>query len=75
MIYKTMSKDWPAGLAHKVVVELFNKYSPDDRISRVELRAMLNGVSMKNSQDPSVLVDQIISASRNRHATDTHHIT
>ncbi len=74
MIYKTMSKYWPAGLAYKVVVELFNKYNPDDRISRVELRAMLNGVSMKDSQDPSVLFDQIISAIRNRYDTATHQI-
>ncbi len=54
MIYKTMSTDWPGGLAHEVVVLLFNKYSPDDRISRVELRKMLNGVSIKEAEDPSV---------------------
>jgi hypothetical protein len=42
LIYKTMSNDWPARLAHKVVVQLFNKYSQDDIISIVELRTMLN---------------------------------
>ncbi len=69
-----MSKDWPAGLAHKVVVELFNKYyNPDDRIPRVELRAMLNGVSMKDAQDPSVPFEQI-SAIHNRYETATHQI-
>jgi hypothetical protein len=52
LIYKTMSTDWPGGLAHEVVVQLFNKYSsPDDRISRVELRTMLNGVSMRDTED------------------------
>jgi hypothetical protein len=59
IIYKTMSTDWPAGLAHEVVVQLFNKYSPDDRISRVELRTMLNGVSMKDAEDPSILFKQV----------------
>jgi hypothetical protein len=73
LIYKTMSTDWPGGLAHEVVVQLFNKYSPDDRISRVELRSMLNGVSMKNSEDPSVLFEQV-SAIQNRYDTDVHHI-
>jgi hypothetical protein len=73
LIYKTMSTDWPGGLAHEVVVQLFNKYSPDDRISRVELRSMLNGVSMKNSEDLSVLFEQV-SAIQNRYDTDVHHI-
>jgi hypothetical protein len=73
MIYKTMSADWPGGLAHEVVVQLFNKYSPDDRISRVELRTMLNGVSMRDTEDPSILVEQV-SAIQNRYDTDAHHI-
>jgi hypothetical protein len=59
IIYKTMSTDWPAGLAHEVVVQLFNKYSPDDRISRVELRSMLNGVSMRDAEDLSILFEQV----------------
>jgi hypothetical protein len=73
LIYKTMSSDWPAGLAHEVVVQLFNKYSPDDRISRVELRTMLNGVSIKEAEDPSILFEQV-SAIQNRYDTDTHKI-
>jgi hypothetical protein len=73
IIYKTMSTDWPAGLAHEVVVQLFNKYSPDARISRVELRSMLNGVSMKDAEDPSTLFEQV-SLIQNRYGTDTHHI-
>ncbi len=36
MIYKSMNKDWPEGLAHEVVAQLFKKYSPENRISRVE---------------------------------------
>ncbi len=29
LIYKTMSTDWPAGLAHEVFVQLFNNYSAE----------------------------------------------
>jgi hypothetical protein len=61
IIYKTMSTDWPTGLAHEVVVQLFNKYSPDNQISRVELRYMLNGVSMKDAENPSTLFEQVSS--------------
>jgi hypothetical protein len=73
MIYKTMSAGWPGGLAHEVVVLLFNKYSPDDRISRVELRKMLNGVSIKEAEDPNILFEQV-SAIQNRYDTDAHQI-
>jgi hypothetical protein len=73
MICKSMSNDWPAGLAHKVVVQLFNKYSPDNRISRVELRTMLNGISMRDAEDPSILFEQV-RAIRYRYNTVTHQI-
>jgi hypothetical protein len=39
MIYKAMTKDWPAaGLAYMVIVQLMIKFNPEDRISQVELR-------------------------------------
>jgi hypothetical protein len=41
MIYKSMSSDWQVRLAHLVIMQLFKKCSPDDRITRVELRSML----------------------------------
>jgi hypothetical protein len=37
LIYKSMSDHWPAGLAQEVIVQLFNKYSLDNRVLRVEL--------------------------------------
>jgi hypothetical protein len=75
MIYKAMSNhDWPAGLAYQVVVLLFKKFSPDDRISRVELRTMLNAVTMKvNEADPSVLFEPV-SAIQNGYDTVNHKI-
>jgi hypothetical protein len=69
-----MSTDWPAGLAHaEVVVQLFNKYSPNDQNSKVELRSMLNEVSMKDSEDPSTLFEKV-SAIQNCYDTDADHI-
>jgi hypothetical protein len=50
-----MSNDWPAGLAYQVMVLLFKKFSPDDRISRVELRTILNAVTMEVNEDLSIL--------------------
>lgn len=73
IVYKSTSSRWPAGLAHEVVAQLQKKYSPDDRISRVELRTMLNAVSMKTTEDPSVLFEQV-SAIRNRYDTAAHQI-
>ena len=73
MVYKSMSKDFPAGLAHLVVKELFNKYNPKDVVSRVELRRMLAGVSMKETQDPTTLFEQV-SAIRNRFDTASNQI-
>jgi hypothetical protein len=61
LICKTMTNDWPGGLAHEVIMQLFNNYSPDNRISRVELRTMLNEVSMKDAEDPSALFEQVSS--------------
>jgi hypothetical protein len=73
LICKTMSNDWPGGLAHEVVAQLFNKFSPDDRISRVELRTMLNRVSIKDTEDPSTLFEQV-SSIKNPYNTAAHHI-
>ncbi len=73
MIYKSMSKEYRAGKAHLVVKELFNKYNPEDVVSRVELRKMLAGVSMKDTQDPSTLFEQV-SAIRNRYDTAEHQV-
>jgi hypothetical protein len=74
LIYKSMSNNWPAGLAHEVVVQLFNKYSPDNRILRVELRSMLNGVSMRDAEDPSILFEQVMSVIQIWYDTVTHQI-
>ena len=37
LIYKSMTIDWPSGLAYKVVEEMMAKYQPQDTITRVEV--------------------------------------
>lgn len=73
MVFNSMSMAWPGGLAWKVVRALFAKYAPQDTISRVELRKMLNNVSMKPKDDPSTLFEQL-SAIENRFNTEADQI-
>eukprot|EP00977_Amphora_coffeiformis_P019679 scaffold7386_cov160-Amphora_coffeaeformis.AAC.9 len=58
-VNKACDEDWPSGLAHKIVKSLFNKYRPKDNISKVELRMMLNKVSMKPKDNPEKLFEQL----------------
>ena len=57
----TKDTNWPSGLAKKVVVKLKEKYQPNDRVSRVELRRRLNRVEMGKTDDPSELFEQVAS--------------
>jgi hypothetical protein len=60
MIFKSMTDEWPTGLAYLVIKKALNdKYRPKDTISRVELRSMLNRVSMSNKTHPSKLSEQL----------------
>jgi len=66
LIYKSMSNEWPSGLAYKVIEELMAKYQPQHTITRVEIRQMLNRVSMKKDEDPATSFEKI-SSIRNRY--------
>ena len=59
LIYRARTADWPKGEAYRVVQGLKKKYEPNDKVSRVELRNMLARISMKSSDDPSVLFGQL----------------
>jgi hypothetical protein len=50
-MWKAMTPEWPSGLAHLVVEALFKKYQPQDMITRVELRQILNGIKMKKGEE------------------------
>jgi hypothetical protein len=61
-IYEGMTDtDWPSGLAHLVVKALMKKYMPEDTISKVELRRMMNNIKMKKNADPVELFNQILA--------------
>jgi hypothetical protein len=55
IVEQSETSDWPSGLAHTIVDELFKKYRADDIISRVELRSKLNEVAMKVENYPRTL--------------------
>ena len=61
IVYKSMTVEWPEGIAYLVVESMMKKYKPQDTITRVELRQKLNKVSMKKGQDPSTIFEQICS--------------
>ena len=58
-VNKACDDDWPSGLAHKIVKSLFAKYRPKDNITKVELRMMLNKVTMKANDEPDKLFEQL----------------
>ena len=68
LVYKAMDKKWPGGLAHKVVAAMLKKFQPNDTVTRVEMRQMLNEVSMKKDDDPSTIFEQL-SSIENRYNT------
>ena len=61
VIFRSMDKSWPGGLAYKVVDELKRQFQPEDIMCRVELRRSLNKISMSKGQDPAKLFEQIYS--------------
>ena len=54
-------RNWPSGLAWKVVEKLKEKYQLNDRVSRVELRQKLNRIEIGKTDNPSQLFEQIVS--------------
>ena len=71
LVYKSMTVDWPEGIAYLVVESLMKKYKPQDTITR-ELRQKLNKVSMKKGQDPSVIFEKNCSIENQYNAPDKH---
>ena len=57
-----------------LVDALFNKYVPQDLVSKIELRRALNCVSMKKEEDPVDLF-KAISGIKNKYNTSTYQFT
>jgi hypothetical protein len=59
-IYDGMvNQDWPSGLVYLVVNAIKKKHLPNDMITKVELRRMITGITMKKSEDLVTLFNQI----------------
>ena len=71
MIAKAQTDEWLNSLAYLVVRELLGRYKPNDNISQVEARLILNRLTMKKNKDPSVLFEKI-SEIQNRYNTARH---
>ncbi|KAL7571064.1 hypothetical protein ACA910_003778 [Epithemia clementina (nom. ined.)] len=59
LLRKAKTTAWPQGLAWKVVDQLHKKFAPTDMASKIEMRKMINNVSMKPHEDPATLFEQI----------------
>ena len=73
LVYKAMSTNWPNGLAHLVVKGLFKKHQPQDTVTLVELRQMLNKITMKKGLNLVTLFEQIANV-ENCYSTATRKI-
>jgi len=65
-IHEASDADWPGGKAYKVIKLLDAEYQPTDRYSLAEIRRKLNQISMKDSQDPRILFEQIATKNQAR---------
>jgi hypothetical protein len=59
LTHEAKDDEWPCGLTHKVALALEDKYQPQDTMTRVELRQMLNKVVMKKINNPAMIFEQI----------------
>ena len=57
LIYQAETRAWPNGLVSLVTDALKAKYMPQDTVTWVELRQMLNKVSMKPTSNPAVIFE------------------
>ena len=50
---------WPSGLVWRVLQALHRRFKPADIISKIELRRMLNQISMSRKEDSVTLFEQL----------------
>ena len=59
LVYASRDMDWTFGLAWKIAKQLKEDFQPNDRISLVEYRRKLSEVTMKDSDEPKVMFEQL----------------
>jgi hypothetical protein len=57
--YATISEEYPEGVAWKTVQSILLEYQPKDDLAAVEYRERLAKVSMKDNEDPKVLIEKL----------------
>ena len=73
LVYQAINANWPNGLVPLLIKGLFKKYQPQDMVMQVELRQMLNKISMKKDSNLVTMFEQITSV-ENRYNTLTRKI-
>ena len=58
-VYRSVTAEFPGGLAWRVVEALEKKYRPADTMSKVHLRQEMVKVSMKTGEDPATIFNQL----------------
>ena len=71
MVYQPITIGWPSGLAHMVVDALFNKYTPQNILSKIELHRSLNTVITNKKEYPTNL-SEAISDTNKKYNTATY---
>eukprot|EP00957_Ditylum_brightwellii_P037546 2839997-Ditylum_brightwellii.AAC.1 len=59
MVNTVCDKDWPGGLAYKLIEGLEEEYQPTNRVAGVEMKCKMSNVKMGKQDKPSMLVAQI----------------
>ena len=59
ILYKCMTKEWPKGLACKVIASLNAKFAPKDMASKTAMEKKLRGIRLREGQHPDKLFKKI----------------
>jgi hypothetical protein len=61
MVSRSVTREWPEGLACLVVSNLMKRYRPVDTISKVEMHQKLNQITMRRGSNPPMLFEMLAS--------------
>lgn len=55
----TISKEWPQGVACKVMEALAEEYQPDDMQASVDRKRAIKGIKMRKGENPNTIKEQV----------------
>jgi Zinc knuckle len=59
LINRSRTTEWPDGLAYLIVLGLMKKYRPLNTTSKVEMRQIMNRITMQKGSDPALLFEKL----------------